>query len=142
VTETGSRCALKEAFRTQDGSFDLTAFKAFLKENDIEPPKVDMERHGAIGCFWMCAWLYSSSPHCKRWVRGDRQQEYSEAPQVGPCSNYLNSIAPVEGCSSEMSNGDNQNPVASDLVNDPVRKSLDSTSASSFGKLGPGFRVP
>jgi hypothetical protein len=49
--------ALKEAFRTEDGSFDLTAFKACLKENDIEAPKVDMERHGAIGRFRMCAGL-------------------------------------------------------------------------------------
>jgi hypothetical protein len=49
--------ALKDAFRTEDGSFDLTAFKACLKEPDIEPPKVDMERHGAIGRFRMCAGL-------------------------------------------------------------------------------------
>jgi hypothetical protein len=28
-----------------------------LKENDIEPPKVDMERHGAIDRFRMCAGL-------------------------------------------------------------------------------------
>jgi hypothetical protein len=45
--------ALKEAFRTEDGSVDLTAFKACLNENDIEAPKVDMERHGAIGRFRM-----------------------------------------------------------------------------------------
>jgi len=45
------------AFRTEDGSFDLTAFKACLKEIDIEPPKVDMARHGAIGRFRMCAGL-------------------------------------------------------------------------------------
>jgi len=49
--------ALKQAFRTDDGNFDLTAFKACLKENDIEPPKVDMERYGAIGRFRMCAGL-------------------------------------------------------------------------------------
>ncbi|MGE5816393.1 MAG: hypothetical protein ACM37Z_00055, partial [Deltaproteobacteria bacterium] len=48
---------MKDAFRTEDGSFDLTAFKSCLKENDIEPPKVDMERHGAIGRFRMCAGL-------------------------------------------------------------------------------------
>jgi len=35
----------------------LTAFKACLKENDIEAPKVDMERHGAVGRFCMCAGL-------------------------------------------------------------------------------------
>jgi hypothetical protein len=38
---------LKDAFRTEDGSFDLNAFKACLKGHDIEAPKVDMERHGA-----------------------------------------------------------------------------------------------
>jgi hypothetical protein len=40
-----------------NGSFDLTPFKACLKENDIEPPKVDTERHGAIGRFRICAGL-------------------------------------------------------------------------------------
>jgi hypothetical protein len=35
----------------------LVVFKACLKENDIEPPHVDMERHGAIGRFRMCAGL-------------------------------------------------------------------------------------
>jgi len=49
--------ALKDSFRTEDGSLDLTAFKACLKDNDIEAPKVDMERHGAIGRFRMCAGL-------------------------------------------------------------------------------------
>ncbi len=32
-------------------------FRACLKENDIEPPTVDMERHGAVGGFRMCAGL-------------------------------------------------------------------------------------
>jgi hypothetical protein len=49
--------ALKDAFRTDDGSFDLTAFKACLKGNDIEAPKVDMERHCVIGRFRTCAGL-------------------------------------------------------------------------------------
>lgn len=49
--------ALKDAFRTEDGSFDLGTFQTCLTENDIEPPKVDMERHGAIGRFHMCAGL-------------------------------------------------------------------------------------
>jgi len=49
--------ALKDDSRTADGSFDLTAFKGCLKENEIEAPKVDMERHGAIGRFRMCAGL-------------------------------------------------------------------------------------
>ena len=44
-------------FRTEDESFDFTAFKACLKENAIEAPKVDMDRHGAIGRFRMCAGL-------------------------------------------------------------------------------------
>ena len=48
--------ALK-AFRTDDGGFDLTAFKACLKDNGLTPPSVDMERHGAIGRFRMCAGL-------------------------------------------------------------------------------------
>jgi hypothetical protein len=48
---------LKEAFRTDDGSFGLTAFKACLKDNGLTPPNVDMERHGAIGRFRMCAGL-------------------------------------------------------------------------------------
>jgi hypothetical protein len=49
--------ALRDAFRAEDGSFDLTEFKACLKENDIEPPKVDMERHAAIGRFRIYAGL-------------------------------------------------------------------------------------
>jgi hypothetical protein len=48
---------LKDVFRTEDGSFDLTPFKTCLKENDLEASKVDMERHGAIGRFRMCAGL-------------------------------------------------------------------------------------
>ena len=48
--------ALK-TFRTEDGSFDFTALKACLKENAIEAPNVDMDRHGAIGRFRMCAGL-------------------------------------------------------------------------------------
>ena len=49
--------ALKGTVRTEDGGFDLTAFRACLKENDIELPKVDMDRPGAIGRFRMCAGL-------------------------------------------------------------------------------------
>jgi hypothetical protein len=49
--------ALKDCFRTEDGSFDLAAFKACLKENGIDAPKVDMDRRGAIGRFRMCAGL-------------------------------------------------------------------------------------
>jgi hypothetical protein len=49
--------ALNEAFRTEDTSFDLTALKACLKENDIEAPRVDMESHGATGRFRMVAGL-------------------------------------------------------------------------------------
>jgi hypothetical protein len=42
---------LKDAFRTDDGGFDLTAFKGCLKDNGVTPPNVDMDRHGAIGRF-------------------------------------------------------------------------------------------
>ena len=49
--------ALKEAFRTDDGGLDLTAFKACLKDNDVTPPNVDMDRHGAVGRFRMCGGL-------------------------------------------------------------------------------------
>ena len=48
--------ALK-VFRTKGGGFDLEGFTRCLKENDIERPKVDMGRHGAIGRFRMCAGL-------------------------------------------------------------------------------------
>jgi hypothetical protein len=48
--------ALK-VFRTEAGSFDLTAFKACLKENEIEAPKVDENKHGWRGRFRMCAGL-------------------------------------------------------------------------------------
>jgi hypothetical protein len=47
--------ALKDPFRTGDGSFDLAAFKACLKDNGVTPPNVNMNRHGAIGRFRMCA---------------------------------------------------------------------------------------
>jgi hypothetical protein len=33
--------ALKDAFRTGDGGFDLTAFKACLKDNGVTLPNVD-----------------------------------------------------------------------------------------------------
>ena len=48
--------ALK-VFRTADGDFDLEGLTRCLKENDIQPLKVDMERPGAIGRFRMCAGL-------------------------------------------------------------------------------------
>jgi hypothetical protein len=47
--------ALKEPFRTDDGGLNLTAFKACLKQNGVTPPNVDMDRHGAIGRFRICA---------------------------------------------------------------------------------------
>jgi len=37
--------------------FRLDGVRVCLKENDIEPPTVDMERHGAVGGFRMCAGL-------------------------------------------------------------------------------------
>ena len=61
---------------------------------------------------------------------------------VSRYSSWLDAIAPIEWFSSKMSNGDNQDSVASDLVDDPVRKSFCSASASLFGKPGPGSRVP
>ena len=42
---------LKDAFRADDGGFDLTAFKGCLKDNGVTPPNVDMDRHAAIGRF-------------------------------------------------------------------------------------------
>lgn len=48
--------ALK-VFRAENADFDLSGFKACLKENGIEAPKVDMNRHGAMGRFRMCAGL-------------------------------------------------------------------------------------
>ena len=33
--------ALKDTFRTDNGGFDLAAFKACLKENGVTPPNVD-----------------------------------------------------------------------------------------------------
>lgn len=58
--------ALKDAFRSEDGNFDLTAFKACLKEYDLETPKVDMEHHGAIGRFRMFAGLMLRRQAAKR----------------------------------------------------------------------------
>lgn len=52
--------ALKDAFRNDGGGFDLTAFKACLKDNGLTPPNVDMDRHGAIGRS-ACAALWSSA---------------------------------------------------------------------------------
>lgn len=49
--------ALKDAFRTEDGTFDLTAFKFCMKNNGVTPPNVDMEHHEAIGLFGMCTGL-------------------------------------------------------------------------------------
>jgi hypothetical protein len=47
-------------------------------------------------------------------------------------SDDLNTITPMERFSSEMRNGDNKDFVASNLINDPVWKSLGSASTSSF----------
>lgn len=49
--------ALKDAFRTEDGALDVSALKACMKDNGLALPNVDMERHGAIGRFRMCAGL-------------------------------------------------------------------------------------
>ena len=45
-----------ESFRTKNG-LDTKALTRCLKENKIRAPKIDMDRHGAIGRFRMCAGL-------------------------------------------------------------------------------------
>jgi hypothetical protein len=47
--------ALKQAFTTEDGDFDLDAFKRCLKDNDVQAPKVDESKPGWRGRFRMCA---------------------------------------------------------------------------------------
>ena len=54
VLATGSRKHYKKNSASMTAA---TAFKACLKENDIEAPKGDMDKHGAIGRFRMCAGL-------------------------------------------------------------------------------------
>jgi hypothetical protein len=58
--------ALKEAFRSKDGSFHLTSFKVCLKDHGVTPPNIDMERHGAIGRFRRCAGLMLRRHAAKR----------------------------------------------------------------------------
>jgi hypothetical protein len=60
------RFSVKEKVRVLFSLSDLMAFKACLKKNDIEPPKVDMARHGAIGRFRMCAGLMLRRQASKR----------------------------------------------------------------------------
>ena len=47
--------SLKEAFTTDDGDFDLDAFKRCLKDNDVQAPKIDESKPGWRGRFRMCA---------------------------------------------------------------------------------------
>jgi hypothetical protein len=47
--------ALKDVFSTEDGGFRLGGINECLKENSIEPPQVDMQKHGAVGRFRMVA---------------------------------------------------------------------------------------
>ena len=47
--------ALKKAFTTNDGDFDLEAFKRCLKDNDVQAPGVDESKPGWRGRFRMCA---------------------------------------------------------------------------------------
>lgn len=59
--ENGNSCGdpiakALESFRTRNG-LDTKALTRCLKENGIEAPNVDMDRHGAIGRFRMCAGL-------------------------------------------------------------------------------------
>jgi len=51
--------------RIDDGTFDLTAFKASLNDNGLNPPNVDMDRHGAIGRFRMCTGFDAPAPRIK-----------------------------------------------------------------------------
>ncbi len=62
------------AFRTEDGSFDVTAFKTCLKEDDIEAPKVDMERHGHQSLPYV-RWLEAPASGGKAWFCDDRRKE-------------------------------------------------------------------
>lgn len=71
--------ALKDEFCTDDGSFDLAAFKAFLKENGVTAPTLDMERHGAIRRFRMCAGLMLRRRGVEGRLHSDRQQENRDA---------------------------------------------------------------
>ena len=47
--------ALRQAFTTEDGDFDLEAFKRCLKDNDVEAPKIDESKPGWRSRFRMCA---------------------------------------------------------------------------------------
>jgi len=47
--------ALKDSFTTDDGDFDLEAFKRCLKDNGVQAPKVDESKPGWRGRFRMCA---------------------------------------------------------------------------------------
>jgi hypothetical protein len=58
--------ALKDAFHTEDGDFDLDSFKKCLKENKIEPPKVDESKPGWRGRFRMCGGLMLRSAAKKK----------------------------------------------------------------------------
>jgi hypothetical protein len=48
---------LKDSFRAKEGSFVVEGPTRCLKENGIEPPKVDENKHGWRGSFRMCAGL-------------------------------------------------------------------------------------
>ena len=45
-----------EVFKTKDG-LDIDGLTGCLEENELQAPKVDLQRHGATGRFRMCAGL-------------------------------------------------------------------------------------
>lgn len=67
--------ALKDAFRTEDYSVDLAAFKACLKKNGIEALKVDMDRVTAQSEDLDVCGLDAPASRGEAWVRGDRRKK-------------------------------------------------------------------
>ena len=56
--------ALKEAFRTDDGGFDLTAFKACLKENDTVEFGKSIQRDVRVMYYFYARRLLRRNAHC------------------------------------------------------------------------------
>ena len=72
--------ALKDAFRTEDGTFDLTAFSFVMKNNGVTPPK---RRYGAPRgdrSFRMCTGLRLRRHAAKARFCSDRRQENLRHP--------------------------------------------------------------
>ena len=80
-----------ESFRTKN-RLDTKASTRCLKENAIEAPKVDMDRHGALGRFRMCAGLMLRSVARKTdsWFStGRRSRHRSRKSAVESFSNRI-----------------------------------------------------